>query len=351
MALVHDSAGDFVLFPRDRVIPDLPAQSFASHFDNFYHSSTAMDYHSQFAASTRTTYDSHPVTTSYATPATYYEVSKSHLNSLKAGDEGSMPRPTPSASPSSLSQTFDQPPSVLSSTSGASAQSAASSVGGSPYTRPTQQMPFHDKWSDQIQGLGISPGVASREYLGYHPSHQDFVGEYQDVLTSSLSVTGPPVSSISLAPGLQESCSSYSVPRSGLPAKFHTKEMALDAIHRDVKYESPHSTCLVSPPSPRWTTDPPSLCPVITQDVESQTEHTPFPPRYRDPISATPQPLSQSPARSIGRSIRRNSLRTSLTPLSTSSVVFPKHQDPLFGQSSGRFVAPLHSSCWFSFAS
>ena len=351
MALVHDSLGDFVLFPRDRFFLDHLAQPSANYLDNFSHSSTAMDYHSQFAGSTRTTYDSYPVTTAYATSGVYHEAPRSHLNSLKAGDEGSMPRPTPSASPSSMSQTFDQPPSVLSSTSGASAQSAASSVGGSPYARPAQHMPFQDKWSDPIQGLGISPGVAGGEYLGYDTSHQDFVGEYQDILSSSLSSIGPSVSSVSLGPALQEYSSPFDFPRSETPTDCYTKQMAIDTILRESKRETLQSTPLSSPSLSTRTLGPSPVHPVSAQDIESPTERTMLSPSFHETAPVSPQLLSMSPPQSNDPFVGLNTSHSNLTPLSTSPTFFRKHSDPFFNQSSGRFVAPLHSSCWFSFAS
>jgi hypothetical protein len=235
MALVHDNIGEFAFFPRDRAFSsDLLSQPSAHNSNNSLHSTTEMDYNSQLASLPRTTYDLYPVTTSYAASSMYYGAHKNPANSLKVGDEGSMPRPTPSASPSSISQTFDQPLSALSSTSGASAQSAASSVGGSPYARPTQQMPFHDKWSDPLQGLGISSSIRSGDFPGYDPSRQDFVGEYQDS-SSSLSSAGPSLSSISLAPALQEFPLNMTS-QSGSSRDSQTERMGMDAIMREVSW-------------------------------------------------------------------------------------------------------------------
>ena len=351
MALIHDSLGDFVLFPRDQVFPDLIAPPPTDNFGGFYHSSLGMDHRSQFVAPTRTTYDSYPVTTTHSTAAAYYETSRTHLNSIKAGDEGSMPRPTPSASPSSMSQTFDPSSSVLSSTSGASAQSAASSVGGSPYARPTQQMPFQDKWSEPLQGLGISSGVASGDFLGYDTSRQDFVGEYKENILSSLPSTGASASSISLAPASQELSSLYYVPRSKLLANSHKEEMAIDAILREVGCTNTDQAPLMSPASSTSTTGPPTAFSGKDYDPEPPTDYRTVSPPLRNIASTTPQQLPMSPPQSGPPSVGMNTSHGSLILPSASPTSFRNHQDPFFSQSSGRFVAPLHSSCWFSFAS
>ncbi|KAL8714943.1 MAG: hypothetical protein Q9220_001456 [cf. Caloplaca sp. 1 TL-2023] len=67
-----------------------------------------------------------------------------------------------SASPS-ISQSLDQPPSTLSSVSGTSGQSTASSAGGSPYSLVAHNLSGQDSWSEPHQGLGIGPQIMPNE--------------------------------------------------------------------------------------------------------------------------------------------------------------------------------------------
>ncbi|KAI4093921.1 MAG: hypothetical protein LQ344_002519 [Seirophora lacunosa] len=67
-----------------------------------------------------------------------------------------------SASPS-IPQSLDNPPSTLSSTSGASGRSTASSTVGSPYSLATHSLPGQDTWSESNQGLGIAPDIVRND--------------------------------------------------------------------------------------------------------------------------------------------------------------------------------------------
>lgn len=347
MALIHNSGGDPVLFPRDQSFSDLTASLPADNFKGYYHS-VDMDQRSQFVDPTRNAFDTYQVTSTQPTTAAYHESSRSHLNSVKAGDEASMPRPTPSASPSSMSQTFDPSSSVLSSTSGAS---AASSVGGSPYARPTQQMPFQDKWSSPIEGLGISSGVVSGDYYGYDVSRQDFVGEYDENILSLLPCTGVSASSISLASATQEFPSPYYVSRSELLAESHKGGITIDTILCEIERKNRHHASTISPVSSSSTTVPPPTFPGIACDQDSPIKHGLFSPQLRNPALTMPQQSSVSPPESDAPDLGMHPSHGSLTPPSNSPSSSRKHQDSFFSQSSGRFVAPIYSSCWFSFTS
>ena len=351
MALVHDHIGQFAPFPRDRDFSsDLLSQSAAPRLNTFHPSSTTeMDYNTQLASLPRTAYDLYPASTSYANPSAYYAAHKNSVSALKVGDESFIPRPTPSASPSSMSQTFDQPLSALSSTSGASAQSAASSVGGSPYARPTQQMPFQDKWSDPLQGLGISSGIGNSDFTGYDPSRQDFVGEYQDSL-SSLPSAGPSPSSISLAPTSQE-FSLNTVCLSETSEDSQSAATSIDAIVPDMRWISTDDTNLVSASASNPDAASRLALSSTTQNMHSIEEDRALALHCVKSASTTPQPLSISQIHSNSSPVDSRMSHIGLSPLSTSPTSLRKHQDPFFCQSSGRFVAPLHSSCWFSSAS
>ncbi|KAL8782824.1 MAG: hypothetical protein Q9213_005063 [Squamulea squamosa] len=90
----------------------------------------------------------------------YYNASNFASDSLKDYSEAYPQRHTPSGSASpSVLQSLEHPPSILSSTSGASGQSTASSTVGSPYSLPTHSLPSQDTWGELNQGLGIAPGI------------------------------------------------------------------------------------------------------------------------------------------------------------------------------------------------
>ncbi|KAL9011980.1 MAG: hypothetical protein Q9173_003222 [Seirophora scorigena] len=67
-----------------------------------------------------------------------------------------------SASPS-IPQSLDNPPSTLSSTSGASGRSTASSTVGSPYSLATLSLPGQDTWSESNQGIGVAPDIDRKD--------------------------------------------------------------------------------------------------------------------------------------------------------------------------------------------
>ncbi|KAL8733693.1 MAG: hypothetical protein Q9181_003475 [Wetmoreana brouardii] len=70
--------------------------------------------------------------------------------------------PSGSASPS-IPHSFDPPPSTVSSASGASGQSTASSTAGSPYSLATHGLPGQDAWGEPNQGLGLAPEIIHGE--------------------------------------------------------------------------------------------------------------------------------------------------------------------------------------------
>lgn len=331
MALIHESVGDFVLFSHPHLYSDCIAPPRPNHSEGRDPSMVEMDHRSEFVAPSSTAYDSYPVASMQSTGAAYYETTSTHRPGMKAGDEASIPRPTPSASPSSLSQTFDPSSSVLSSTSGASAQSAASSVGGSPYAPPVQQMPFQDKWSYPLEGLGIAAGVLNgSDFLGYDASRQDFVGEYRENIFSALPCTGASTtSSISLAPAWQKKPFPYVVTRFDLLPDSQKDEMTIDAILREVERTNTDRQAVMSPASSTSTTGPLSAGPGMT-----------------------PQPFSLSPQRSSAPDVAMYNSHDSLTSPSTPlSSMRTRHDSFLSQSNSGRFVASLHSSCWFAFTS
>ncbi|KAL8670927.1 MAG: hypothetical protein Q9168_004559 [Polycauliona sp. 1 TL-2023] len=72
-----------------------------------------------------------------------------------------------SVSPS-LPQSLEHPSSTLSTTSGASGQSTASSTVGSPYSLAAHSLPGQDTWADLNQGLGIAPDIIHNDGFPQH---------------------------------------------------------------------------------------------------------------------------------------------------------------------------------------
>lgn len=162
MALVHENIGDFVLFPREQAYCDPLSTDFRQGFvglDSDHGNTIAMQ--QQYSHAGIASFDnssSMPVYSSgqshyYNAPDFLFDGRKDHTRSYQQ-------RHTPSGSVSpSLPQSLEHPPSTLSSTSGASGQSTASSTVGSPYSLATHSLPGQDAWGDLNQGLGIAPDI------------------------------------------------------------------------------------------------------------------------------------------------------------------------------------------------
>ena len=203
-------------------------------------------------------------------------------------------------------------------------------------------MPFHDKWSDPLQGLGISSGIGTGEFPGYDPSRRDFVGEYQ-LGSSSSSSAGPSTSFISLPPALQNYSSNNFI-QSETFGDFQTETMNIDEFLREVRRTPSNGTPLMPRSASISKDDPRCVLSGTSADLQTTEKNNTFSLQCNKSESTTPQPLVISPVQA-----HRRISSGDLSPLSTSPTLKREHQDPFFCQSSGRFVAPLHSSCWFSF--
>ncbi|KAL8862925.1 MAG: hypothetical protein Q9178_000867 [Gyalolechia marmorata] len=94
----------------------------------------------------------------------YYNTPNLGLDGRKDHTRSYQQRHTPSGSVSpSIPQSLEHPPSTLSSTSGASGQSTASSTVGSPYSLATHSLPGQDAWAELNQGLGIAPDIVHND--------------------------------------------------------------------------------------------------------------------------------------------------------------------------------------------
>ena len=387
MAEVLNGASDFVLFPRDQ--PYLDRFDLRSGSGLPYSCSTAesMYRHRDFSAYATTSDDTYPSVSAYS--------SSMYLGDpnvpCEAPVEETVRQPTQqnisSGSPSpSVSQIFDHP-STLSSASGASAQSTASSARGSPYSSAVHNIPYQEKWPEPLHGLGIDPEIVNEEAFRndlFHPRNidsdivaggskfADYVGEYHDKFSSlcpdSLS-TATPLSSFS---AFQSFSPTHSSPLLALAPSAGSHDATIDTILEEANNRIQKPTHLASP------TSPPSAVPSSKPLPETFQAVSPSDPKLMLKSPATPasgvlpfsSPIS-SPRRSGESEFWRKTVINSDHPQVQSGLhqsvhqlhphVYPrssfpcygrahyeKNLDPFFGQSSGRFVAPLESSCWFS---
>lgn len=246
-------------------------------------------------------------------------------------------RETPSVSPSSFSQPFDQASSMVSS--GASGQSTSSSVDGSPHVIATNHLPNHNKWSGSAQGQGVGPDTISHDphtqqaysSLSFEnemplddQKFQHFVGKY-------------PTTSSDLSSTI-------------FPSILHPKPVTIDSILEEVQrsVDKPStSTSLCSKDGPSKAT----TC--STTGFPSPHVSLQCGPSASFPSSTTADSLeATSPVRLSEHGFSAQDIKQrSRTPVSYSENKSHVSQDHFFGHSSGRLVAPLESSCWFSFAS
>ncbi len=394
MAMVLDSHNDFALFPRDPQFLDI------QHDDNFEslqnYNALDMNQHSSDLAST---YDSFPSALAFS--SNYYGSGGEFDYGgevHKEAERSNQQQFTPSGSPSpSVSQSFDHPPSILSSTSGASAQSTASSAVGSPFPHEmNHNTPGQELWFESHQGLGIAAGVSRDEDFGgdlltysdlngelvYDENKyplDSFVGESIKIFSSSISTTTTAsvlasVSSCTSSPILAPA--PFFSPLA-LDASVATRINTIDTILEEVnsRMDSP-MTALASPEpvssieaSPRsFRSTRPIIQPAhssrhgrnsFKSPTTPASAMSPFTPRFTPPAigrrresrsnsigSRSDSRAQQSPALSSHRA--HPYARPPQPPSPHSQTHFHQSQSPFFGQSSGRFIAPLESSCWFS---
>lgn len=394
MALVHDSHNDFILFPRDQYLDMLESKPDDS-FDSLDYSTIGMHPRLSDLAGT---YDSYPSTSAFSNSSlNYYEGGALNyaVGFSKENDRLNQQRFTPCGSPSpSVSQSFDKPPSILSSTSGASAHSTASSAVGSPYPHDTTQVSGHDNWSEPHQGLGIAPGISQQKGFGTELfslsdlssevvfgedkfSSNSFVGESSKIFSSSVS------SHITLVP---TSVPYFSFPKSlgsalyasslALDTSMMTQIVAIDTIPEEHSGRSctsiPGST---SPESANLTGSSPISfgrnCPLhgtvyssLVQDVFKSPTSL---PSALSPLASCFTPPPSSRLHEYSRSVVVSSIdleaekhssacsqlaRSHAGPITPTDrqwhAHFNHYYSPFFSQNSGRFIAPLKLSCWFS---
>lgn len=172
MALVREGINDFVLFPRDQYCHEPIHSSYEANLIGLDASlRTTLAMQQPFAERADAGLKRSLSTTAHLPGHANYHITPNLIvDGRKEDTRRYHQRYTPSGSASpSISQSLDHPPSTLSSASGASCQSAASSTVGSPYSLATHSLPSQDTWSEANQGLGIASDIVHNDGFPQDP--------------------------------------------------------------------------------------------------------------------------------------------------------------------------------------
>ena len=392
MAEVYNSASDFVLFPRDRSYLDTLDSGFGDGIGVIgpdYSIMNDMHRHRDFSGPAGTSYETYPPVS--ASSSGYFEAPNPLLEAAKGAAGQSLPRNPSSASPSpSVSHTFDQSSSRLSSASGASAQSTASSADNSPYANATQGLPYQEKWTEPLHGLGIGPEIVNEEDLQNHAfppagfendlilgssKFPSYVGEYHKNFSPSLSSSFPVVSPLHSTSASQFVLPVICHPHLALDIAGSFQDVTIDSILEGSDSERRISKDLISPSSAVFTIAPQTFHMEHCQKPIARTcspsfrspktpasakSHLPSPActphgsvdctfQIQAPVSPSRKGLRDSPQQPHHRFDPYH--RPSNVSQSQSQAPFAKYENLFFSQSSGGLIAPLESSCRFSLSS
>ena len=394
MAKVYSNVSDFVLFPRDQpymgtLDPGLDNFNNMHYQPNFL---SNMHRHGDFSAEASTSYESYPPICAYSSAPSAYFGAQNMPYEVQKGNMGRpLRRQTPSGSPSpSISQAFDHPPSTLSSASGASAQSTASSADGSPYASATHVLPYEDKWSRPLHGLAIAPGIVSSENFSqdsFPPANfgsdsmledskfPNYVGECGNNSLLSIPLSRSFASLVSSGLASQNLDPAFSPRPLALDTTTGTKEITIDSILEEANSNIQKPLQLISPISAasraasptsftrkHQTSSPTQRKSSFRSPLTPASAASRFPSRATSPHGPGDQvflgdPIipfdNEKPPRSPQESPERCQAynRSTPPPISRHQARYGQPQSPFFGQSSGRFVAPLELSCRFSLLS
>lgn len=245
-----------------------------------------------------------------------------------------------SASPS-IPQSLDNPPSTLSSTSGASGRSTASSTVGSPYSLATHSLPGQDTWSESNQGLGIAPDIVRNDGFTHDAfpgssieselCYQDakfsdsFVGEYgnfSSLISSEICSPSAVSPSLECNASLFRSISPQLLPnctgRSKLYSRIYKGLSASSVVGSGREHDEDLNTHYRFLPFGASTPEEHVLDSPVTADIA-----LPLSEMLKAPVKPAPSAYP--------------TLRQSYQPRRIS-----------FNQSNGQSNTPLHFSCWFS---
>lgn len=375
--LVKENLQDFVLFPHKRPQPDMLALESSRHQQSYgHHFSMDPNIHDPYPCLSLNSYDSFGSHASFSSaPGSYFDTPSFIVDAPPDMIKHEQYQQTPSGSPSiAPSRSTEHPPSTLSTASGQSVPSASSSAVGSPYSGAAHGVPYQDAWNEMNHGLGLVPTIVGNDsfvqdfvtssmdsdIIFAHDKLPDhYVGEYANV--SSLKSESIPFSASISQPAMCVSAPSLalstSVEDSGM-----TIDTILDRANSAVTPPRPDS----SPVSGRSNSTSPTIRggqATRTSSKDQRGFRSPTTPASATPIThATYSPAltnrRHSLAQVIGATPSRNSppfsprmARSSVPsprPESPKQVYAGHFQNPFFAQSSGNFVPPLESSCWFS---
>ena len=381
MALVHPVLSDFVLFPREQSFFDSMPDEYLDDNNVHYPQNMDPDLPQDYSNVYTSSYTSHPTILAYSAQSSSYEPSQLVVNGPKDMMKSVQPRYTPSTSPStSISHSLEHAPSVLST---ASAQSTVSSAVKSSYSHTTQNLSDQYLWTDPQSGLCIAPSFDQNKIYSYPlpdlESEQimcdskypgTFVGELQDISStpdSTSYILSSPISSSSTSRSVISSTFPFPPPPMGFETSMGPRNMTIDTILEEANDKIGTRPSSTSPVSINSSVHQP---PKAAQQIRSGRSPegvagfsspvipaSPFTSRASSPFLAR----QHEPHRRFSDS--RNIVRTQSTPpTSHRSHPYARHsfeyptnqghrgnyQTPFFNQSSGRFIPPLESSCWFS---
>ena len=381
MAKVYNVASNCESMPKSRLFDNILDPTVDDQFNRaqYRHSVAYDNMHRPFTLADRpSTYDAHPPTSASCSASAVYAstIGTIHLPQ-KANVESRIPHDTPSGTPSpGIPQTLEYPSSTLSSASGASAHSTASSIDGSPCANATHVLPYPEKWHEPLLGLGIAPEIINTETYGndqlppasYHdPMFENTkfagcVGEYGKTVPSFSSIS----SSVSSFP-LYLMSRDYAPPVSlAADTISDRRDATIDSILEEANNQMPFPTQAASRVSTSPTAQSPTA--LIHQSLRTpndnrskafQSRNTPASAvmRLSSPTSSPRETGNQVEclgSTKDGASFPQSSFDVSshnrqVTPSFYVQGSYRKNTNPFFGQTSGRFVAPLESSCWFPY--
>ena len=378
MALVQNSLSDSLFFSRDQTFFEMSSNQNNVPFQYYLDADLQQD----IADMNQSTFDSYPGLNAFSQPEqAFYETPhlavKGPQDTLKRSHQQ---RYTPMASPSlSASHSLDHAPSNRSHNSGTSGRSTASSAMGSPYSHNTHSLPGQEQWMNPPHGLGIAPGIVHNDFgnnndaftfpaegdqLGFDSVKfpDSFVGEFPPVSSSLVVATSPVLSSpISYSSSTSQSLlSAVPSPNLALDPGPRAQPASIDTVLGDMTV--PNNTMrnrMISPVDNRSPLVVPSTYRSRSPEQSGLAFVSPTTPASamthftsRNTYPSGPR-IPESRKRSIGST--DHSVPQGSPPLSKRSARSPvspeayntQFQSPFFSQSSGRYVAPLQSSCWF----
>ena len=374
-----------MLFPRDQTFFEMNQDDSNAQFQYCLNP----DLQQEFDMS-QSTFDSFQGLSAFApTEQAYFETPQLVVNGPRDTLKQPHQRYTPLASPSlSASHSLDHAPSNLSHNSGTSGQSTASSAVGSPYSHTTHSLPGQEPWMNPPHGLGIAPGIVHNEYgtesftfqgegdqLNYDNVKfpDSFVGEFNQVSSSSNLANSPvmssPISYSSSSSMSQSLVSAVPSPNLALDTAMKARSVTIDTILEEMAGNNHNSGHMASPvpvaspsapatmrtASVRRSRSPEQAGLACISPTTPASAMAQLPGRNSHTFIYRPESRKRSIGSAEGSSVHQGSppvsKRPAPTPISPNEAYRTQFQSPFFSQSSGRFVAPLQSSCWFPYAS